>query len=169
LENQYEVLAAQFSLKKGDNRDKRIRCCPLLLKKDATQEQVDQGYIIKGEYINIWGPMWAAKYSDNQSGNSRLKGWMQKGKEQYAKILKQVKKGREDVEKCKAFKTKIWKKLRDKHGVTGSNPQENRCNKRRKVAVNNKAPKIELLPSAFTAMVSPEMMASVSFTLEGLH
>jgi hypothetical protein len=81
LENQYEVWTTQFSLKKGDNRDKWIRCCPLLLlKKDATQEQVDQGYIIKGEYINVWGPMWAAKHSDkNQSGNSRLsKGWMQK-------------------------------------------------------------------------------------------
>jgi hypothetical protein len=52
LENQYDVWTAQFSLKKGDNRDKRIRCCPLLLKKDATQEQVDQGYIIEGDYIN---------------------------------------------------------------------------------------------------------------------
>jgi hypothetical protein len=166
LENQYEVCwTAQFSLKKGDNRDKRIRCCPLLLKKD----EVDQGYIIEGEYINVWGAMWAAKYSDNQSGNSRLKGWMHKGKERYAEILKQVKKGREGVEKCKAFETKIWKKLRDKHGVTGSNPQENKHNKRRKVAVDDKAPKIELLSSAFTAMVSLEMMASIGFTLEGLH
>jgi hypothetical protein len=169
LENQYEVWTTQFSLKKGDNRDKRIRYCPLLLKKDATQEQVDQGYIIKGEYINVWGPMWAAKYSNNQSGNSRLKGWTQKGKEQYAKILKQVEKGRKDAEKCKAFETKIWKKLRDKHGVTGSNPQENKRNKRRKVAVDDKAPKIEHLPSAFTDMVSPEMMASIGFTLEGWH
>jgi hypothetical protein len=33
----------------------------------------------------------------------------------------------------------------------------------------DKAPKIELLPSTFTAMVSPEMMAFVSFTLEGLQ
>jgi hypothetical protein len=82
--------------------------------------------------------------------------------------LKQVEKGREDVEKCKAFKTKIWKKLRDKHGVTGNNPQENKRNKWRKMAVEGEAPKIELLPSAFTAMVSPEMMASVGFTLEGL-
>jgi hypothetical protein len=38
------------------------------------------------------------------------------------------------------------------------------------VAVDdNEAPKIELLPSTFTAMVSPEMMASVGFTLEGLQ
>jgi hypothetical protein len=169
LENQYEVWTAQFSLKKGNNRDKQIRCCPLLLKKGATQEQVDQGYIIKGEYINVWGPMWATKYSGNQSGNSRLKGWTQKGKERYAEILKQVEKGREDVEKCKAFKTKIWKKLRDKHGVTGRNPQENKRNKQRKVAVDDEAPEIELLPSAFTAMVSPEMMASIGFTLEGLQ
>jgi hypothetical protein len=132
LENRHEVWTAQFSLKKGDNRDKRIRCCPLLLKKDATQEQVDQGYIIKGEYINVWGPMWAAKYSNNQSGNSRLKGWTQKGK-----ILIQVKKGREDIEKCKAFETKIWKKLCDKHGVTGSNPQENKRNKWHKVLIEN--------------------------------
>jgi hypothetical protein len=49
LESQYEVWATQFSLKTRDNRDKRIRCCPLLLKKDATPEQeVDQGYIMKG-------------------------------------------------------------------------------------------------------------------------
>jgi hypothetical protein len=71
-----------------------------------------------------------------------------------AKILKQVEKGREDVEKCKSFETKIWKKLRDKHGVTGSNHQENKHNKRRKMAVDDEAPKIVLLPSAFTAMVS---------------
>jgi hypothetical protein len=37
------------------------------------------------------------------------------------------------------------------------------------VAVDDEAPKIELLPSAFTAMVSPEMMASIGFTSEGLH
>jgi hypothetical protein len=61
-------------------------------------------------------------------------------------------------------------KLRDKHGVTGNNPQENKRNKRRKMAVKDEeAPKIELLPSAFTAMVSPEMMASIGFTLEGLQ
>jgi hypothetical protein len=138
-------------------------------KKDASQEQIDQGYIVEGDYINVWGPKWVAKYSDNQSGNSRLKGWTQKGKERYAEILKQVEKTRQDVAKCKAFETKIWKKLRDKHGVTGSNPQENKRNKRRKMAVEDEAPKIELLPSAFTAMVSPEMMASVGFsTLEGL-
>jgi hypothetical protein len=79
LENQCKVWTAQFSLKKGDNREKRIRCCPLLLKNDSTQEEVDQGYIIEGEYINVWGPKWAAKYPGNQSGNSRLKGWTQKG------------------------------------------------------------------------------------------
>jgi hypothetical protein len=68
-----------------------------------------------------------------------------------------------------AFETKIWKTLRDKHGVTGNtNPQENKRNKRLKMAVEDEAPKIELLPSAFTAMVSPEMMASVGFILEGL-
>jgi hypothetical protein len=37
------------------------------------------------------------------------------------------------------------------------------------VAVEDKAPKIELLPSAFTAMVSLEMMAYIGFTLEGLQ
>jgi hypothetical protein len=37
------------------------------------------------------------------------------------------------------------------------------------VAVEDEAPKIELLPSAFTAMLSPEMMASIGFTLEGLQ
>jgi hypothetical protein len=167
LENQYEVWTAQFSLKKGDLSDKRIRCCPTLLKKDASQEQIDQGYIVEGDYINVWGPKWVAKYSDSQSGNSRLKGWNQKGKERYAEILKQVEQARKDVEKCKAFETTIWKKLRDKHGVTGSNPQENKRNKRRKMAIEDEAPKIELLPPAFTSMVSPEMMASVGFTLEG--
>jgi hypothetical protein len=35
------------------------------------------------------------------------------------------------------------------------------------VAVDDEAPKIELLSSAFTAMVSPEMMASIGHTLEG--
>ena len=168
LENQYEVWTAQFSLKKGDLSDKRIRCCPTLLKKDASQEQIDQGYIVEGDYINVWGPKWVAKYSDSQSGNSRLKGWNQKGKERYAEILKQVEQARKDVEKCKAFETTIWKKLRDKHGVTGSNPQENKRNKRPKMAIEDEAPKIELLPPAFTSMVSPEMMASVGFTLEGL-
>jgi hypothetical protein len=58
LENQYDVLTAQCSMKKGNNRDKRICCCPLLLKKDATPEQVAQGYIIEGDYINVWGPKW---------------------------------------------------------------------------------------------------------------
>jgi transposase-like protein len=79
-----------------------------------------------------------------QSGNSRLKGWSQKGKESYTEILKQVEKARQDVEKCKAFETTIWKKLRDKHGVTGSNPQENKRNKQRKMAIEDDAPKIEL-------------------------
>jgi hypothetical protein len=168
-ENQYEVWTTQFSLKKGNNKEKWICCCPLLLKKDATQEQVDQGYIIEGEYINVWGPKWAAKYSNSQSGNSRLnKGWTQKGKERYAEILKQGENGRKDVEKCKAFETKISKTLRDKHVVTGSNPQENKRNKWHKMAVEDKAPKIELSPPAFTSMVSPEMMASVGFPLEGL-
>jgi hypothetical protein len=40
LENRYEVWTAQFSLKKGNlSADKRIRFCPTLLKKDASQEQ----------------------------------------------------------------------------------------------------------------------------------
>jgi hypothetical protein len=37
------------------------------------------------------------------------------------------------------------------------------------VAVDDEAPKIKLLPSAFTDMVSPEMVASIGFTLEGYH
>jgi hypothetical protein len=41
-----------------------------------------------------------------------------------------------------------------KYGVTGNNPQENKHNKWRKMAVEDEAPKIELLSSAFTAMVS---------------
>jgi hypothetical protein len=47
--------------------------------------------------------------------------------------------------------------------AVGSNSQENKRNECRKVAVEDKAPKIQLLPSAFTAMVSPEMLASAGF------
>jgi hypothetical protein len=74
---------------------------------------------------------------------------MQKGKERYAEILKQVEKGREDVEKCKAFETKFWEKQHAKHGVTGNTPQENKRNKWRRMAVEDEAPKIELLPSDY--------------------
>jgi hypothetical protein len=37
------------------------------------------------------------------------------------------------------------------------------------VAVEDEAPKIELLPTSFTAMVSTKMMASVGFILAGLQ
>ena len=88
-----------------------------------------------------YGDEFKTKYTQSDSGSSRLGGWSEEGKKQYMLYLKEVKKVRKDP-KTLAFEEDFLKKLRAELGIEGKTHREQLLLKRRKrPRVEEEAPK----------------------------